>query len=376
MKAFIITLIMAISFMACRQKPEPTEASAATESTPVSDTVLLTAAQLKNAQIAVGRPEQREMHGSIAASGVLDVPPQNLVSVSMPLGGYVKKIALVPGLKVRKGALLAVMEDQQYIQLQQDYLTANSRLTYLEADYTRQQGLNESKASSDKVFQLARADFEAQKILVRSLAEKLRLIGIQPGKLTEGNISRSVTIYSPIDGYVTRVNVNTGKYVNPDDIILEIINPNDLHVKLTIFENDAANLKPGQIITFNTNDRSQKRFNGVVIFLTPNIEDNRSTEVHCHIEGDNPGLISGTSVNAEIEVNNKKVVAVPDDALVTWESKQYIFLSNGGNRFSIFPVEKGMSDEGFTEIKNMLPSSEVVLHNAYTILMKMKNAGE
>ena len=362
--------------MACKQKPAATEASAPTEAATVSDTVLLSAAQLKNAEIAIGKPEEREMHGSISASGVLDVPPQNIVSVSMPLGGYVRKITLVPGLKVKKGALLAVMEDQQYIQLQQDYLTAASRLTYLEADYTRQQGLNESKASSDKVFQLAKADFEAQKILVRSLGEKLRLIGIQPGKLTEGNISRSVNIYSPIDGYVTRVNVNTGKYVNPDDIILEIINPNDLHVKLTIFENDAANLKPGQTITFTTNDRSQKQFNGVVIFLTPNIEDNRSTEVHCHIEGENPGLIAGTSVNATIEVNNKKVFAVPDDALVTWESRQYIFLSNGGNRFTIFPVEKGMSDEGFTEIKNTLPTSDVVLHNAYTILMKMKNTSE
>jgi cobalt-zinc-cadmium efflux system membrane fusion protein len=376
MKVFLFTIIMAISFMACRQKPSATETATPTEVSAASDTVILSAAQLKNAEIAIGKPEQRAMHGSIAASGVLDVPPQNIVSVSMPLGGYVRKIALVPGLKVRKGGLLAVMEDQQYIQLQQDYLTATSRVTYLEADYTRQQGLNESKASSDKVFQLAKADFQAQKILVKSLAEKLRLIGIQPAKLTEGNISRSVNIYSPINGYVTRVNVNTGKYVNPDDIILEIINPADLHVKLTIFENDAANLKPGQIITFTTNDRSQKQFNGVVIFLTPNIEDNRSTEVHCHIEGDNPELIAGTSVNAEIEVNNKKVVSVPDDALVTWEGKQYIFLASGNNRFTIFPVEKGMSNEGYTEIKNMLPSSDIVLHNAYTILMKMKNAAE
>jgi cobalt-zinc-cadmium efflux system membrane fusion protein len=90
---------------------------------------------------------------------------------------------------VKKGALLAVIEDPIYIQLQQDYLTAKSKLVFFEADYNRQKVLNASKSSSDRQFQLAVSEYESQKYLVRSLSEKLQLMGIIPAQLNENNIS-------------------------------------------------------------------------------------------------------------------------------------------------------------------------------------------
>ena len=79
---------------------------------------------------------------------------------------------------ISKGEVIATMEDQQYIQLQQDYLTAKAHFSSIEAEYIRQKELNASKASSDKVFQKAETEYISQKILINSLAEKLKLIGI------------------------------------------------------------------------------------------------------------------------------------------------------------------------------------------------------
>ena len=110
---------------------------------------------------------------------------------------------LIPGKLVKKGDLLAVMEDPSYIELQQDYLTSKSKLVYLEADFIRQRDLNTTKAVSDKVFQLAKSDFESQKYLVKSLSEKLKLLGIDPLVLNENNISRAVNFNSSINGYIT-----------------------------------------------------------------------------------------------------------------------------------------------------------------------------
>jgi hypothetical protein len=81
---------------------------------------------------------------------------------------------------ISRGEIIAVMEDQQYIQLQQDYLTSKAHFSYLEKEFQRQKELNESKASSDKVFENAQAEYLTQKILIKSLSEKLKLISINP----------------------------------------------------------------------------------------------------------------------------------------------------------------------------------------------------
>src|SRR5437773_7216430 len=99
-----------------------------------------------------------------------------MVTISVPMGGYLQNTRLLPGMYVRKGQPLAVIQDQQYIQMQQDYLTAKARLGYLENEYQRQRELNQSKATSDKQFQQTESEFRTQQVLAKSLSEKLQLI--------------------------------------------------------------------------------------------------------------------------------------------------------------------------------------------------------
>ena len=145
--------------------------------------VALTDAQYKNAGIETGKIENRNISSVLKLNGKIDVPPQNMVSVSVPLGGYLKSTKLLPGIHVNKGEILAVMEDPQYIQLQQDYLTAKAQFSFHESEYKRQKDLNESKAASDKVFEQAKATYQTQQILIKSLEQKLRLIGLNPDKI-------------------------------------------------------------------------------------------------------------------------------------------------------------------------------------------------
>ena len=376
----IIAALIVLSNIACKnagEQKDTKQQTAASKNVPENtDVVSLTTDQIKNAGIVTGTVEDKEMHSTLKVSGVVEVPPANIVSISVPLGGYVKRTDLIPGQKISKGMILATLEDQQYIQLQQDYLTAKSRLQYLEADYARQKGLNETKATSDKIFQQAQSDFNSQKILMKSLAEKLRLIGINPEMLNENNISRSIQLYSPINGHVTSVNVNIGKYVSPTDVLFELINPDDLHLTLTVFENNASRISVGQKIICSTNAKPDVQYAATVHFITPYIGDERSTEVHCDFDKRNNGLLPGTFINATIELNNAKVTAVPEDAVVKWENKNYVFTAENNNQFKMLAVETGGSDNGYIEIKSSLPSGKIVTRNAYTILMKMKNNGE
>lgn len=338
-----------------------------------AELVTLNAAQLKTANLAFGTAQLMSMHKILKVNGAIDVPPSNIVSISIPMGGYLKKTSLIPGMFVKKGNLLAVLEDPIYIELQQDYLTSKSKLVYLEADFNRQRDLNATKATSDKIFQLARSDYESQKYLTKSLSEKLKLLGLDPLALNENNISRAINFNAPINGYVTKVNVNIGKYVTPTDILFEIIDPSDLHLRLIVYENDATNLKVGNKVSFYTNNDMRKKYLAKVAVINPNISDERTTEVHCHLVNESVRLYPGTSANAEIELNDAKVNAVPEQAIIKWQNKPYVFIKMEGNSFKMVPVEMGVTTNGYVEIKTNLAKQAIVTMNAYTLLMQLKN---
>lgn len=373
----ILILLMPVMFQACDNS---IKTAITHEEDPVGNVVTLTEAQLKNAAITTVKLEEREVPSILKVNGKIDVPPQNLVSISVPLGGYLKSTKLLPGMHVRKGEVIAVMEDQQYIQLQQDYLTAKARMGALEQEYQRQKDLNESKASSDKIFQQAEADFRSQRVLLSSLAEKLHLAGININQLREDKISGSVNIYSPINGYVSEVDVNIGKYVSPTEVLFELINPDDIHLTLTVFERDLDKLFIGQKVAAYTNYQPEKKHPCEILLIGKDLSAERNTEVHCHFETFDKSLVPGTYMNAEIEVKSKKNWVLPADAIVRYGAGQYVYLVKGNNQFEMIPVSVGESENGYSAImlngEKTLEGKEFVNKGAYTLLMMMKNKGE
>ncbi len=369
--AFAITTLSACS----SKKPEVKAESPTTE-----NVVELTDAQLRNSKIETGKIEKRSISSLLKVNGSIDVPPQNMVSISIPLGGYLKSTKLLAGMHINKGEVLAVMEDQQYITLQQEYLTAKAKLLFAEAEFNRQEELNKSKAVSDKVYQQTRVEFTIQNVLVKSLSEKLKLIGINPTELTENNLSRSINITSPIDGYVSHVNMNIGKYATPSDILFELVNPTDIHLGLNIFERDINKLFIGQKLIAYTNANPEKKYPCEIILIGKDLGRDRSAEVHCHFEQYDKSLIPGMFMNAEIEVQSIDAFVIATDAIVRFEGKQFIFTEIEKNSYGMHEVTTVNTENGFTQIAfpdNMdLGNKTFVTKGAYTLLMKMKNTEE
>lgn len=373
MKNYIFLAIVISILASCRSKEEKAEI----EDSATVNTVELTQAQHNISKVETGKIEQRNIASLLKVSGSIDVPPQNMVSVSIPLGGYLKSTKLLAGMHIVKGEVLAVMEDQQYVTLQQEYLTAKARLIFAEEEFIRQEELNKSKAASDKVFQQARVEYTTQKVLVRSLSEKLKLIGINPETLNENNLSRSINITSPIDGYVSAVNANIGKYANPSDILFELVNPTDIHLAINIFERDINKLFIGQKLIAYTNSNPEKKYPCEIILIGKDLSHDRSAEVHCHFEKYDKTLIPGMFMNAEIEVQSSIAFVIPDDAIVLFEGKQYVFTEITKNKFEMQEVNTASNENGFTQISfpdnKDLSSQTFVTKGAYTLLMKMKN---
>ncbi len=342
------------------------------------DLVSLNEAQFKSAGIALGKLEKRSISSLIKASGTIDVPPQNMISVSMPLGGYLKSTKLIPGMPIRKGETIALMEDQQYIQLQQEYLTTKSKLVFSRAELERQKELNQSKASSDKTYQQAQMDFSTLSITLNSLAQKLRLININPGTISENSISRTVPVYSPINGIVSKVNVNIGRFVNPSDMLFEIIDPSSIHLNIKVFEKDIEKLSKGQKLVAYTNTQPEKKHLGEISLITGDLSPERTVEVHCHFENFDKSLIPGMYMNAEIEIKSHETLSIPDEAIVSFEGRDFLFVKKTGMEFEMIPIETGARENKYTEVINsaVFADKEIVTKGAYTLLMSLKNKSE
>lgn len=369
-----LTLVLLIFITACGNN-KPAEQTTAVDNETLIE---LSNEQLANANIGTGKLEQKNISSLLKVNGKIDVPPQNMVSISVPLGGYLKESKLLAGMHVSKGEVIAVMQDQQYIQLQQDYLTNKAQLSYIQNEYIRQKELNQSKASSDKVYQQAEADFITHKVTVKALAEKLKLIGINPDQLNENNISKSINIYSPINGYVSKVNVNIGKYTQPSEVLFELVNPSDIHLALTIFEKDLAKISVGQKLVAYTNNEPDKKHPCEIILIGQNLGNDRSAEVHCHFNDYDKTLLPGMYMNAEIETRNNKALVLPNEAIVRYEGKQYVFVQKSKNQFEMIPVKIGAIENNYTEIleSENLSQQNIVVKNAYTLLMKAKNKSD
>lgn len=373
----LIYICVALVVFSCKSKPAD-QSNTPHPSDP--NTVTFNEAQLKTAGVAVGNPTIQNIRTQLKISGQVDVPPTNMVSVSFPLGGYVKSIHLLPGMAVHKGQVIATMEDQSYVQMQQDYLTGKTQLQYLANDMQRQKILSEADASSKKNYQLILSQYQSQKIILQALAQKLKVLHINAAHLTSGKISIDMPIYAPISGYVTKVNVNIGQYVNPADVLFSLVNPDDLHAAMSVFERELPLFRPGMKGKVFLNDDTAKVYPVEVILVSKDVDSTGKGMVHCHFEGTHLHLLPGMFLNGIFEQAGSNTIAVPDDAVVRYFGKDYVFTTTDGHQFHLQEVTVGNSENGYTAL---MPANgmdwlqtKIALAGAYSLIGALKNKME
>lgn len=363
-----------------------TEEKAATERLP-EDVVEMRADQIKLAGIETAPIEMRTMQTLLKVNGTVSVAPENRATVCSPMGGYIKNLTLMPGTAVSKGQVLATIENQDFVDIQQNYLETKNKLEYAKAEFDRHSELYKDDVYSEKNVQSVTADYKTLKAQQKALEQKLLLIGINPANLKDEDISGTISLKSPISGYVTSVNVNPGKFVSPSDVLFEIVNTNQLLLELTLFEKDVDKVSKDQSIRFFINDEAEAH-EAVVVQTARSIDANRTYRIYAKVTQKCENVLPGMYVKALIGTSGKQVAALPQDAVVSFDDKQYVFVfsknkeENGQpfTEYRMVEVQKGTTADGFTEI--ILPegfdtaSALFVVKGAYNLLSAMKNAGE
>ncbi len=385
----IALAILFISMVSCGESTsgEQLEEKSEEHSEENENQIELTNEQLKNTNIELGKAEMRSLGNEISVNGIIDVPPQGNISINIPYGGFLKYTEMLPGTKVKKGQLLAVIENPMFIDIQQNYLETLAKGEYLKTDFERQEILYKEEVSSAKVYQQAKSMYNTNRAQINAMEEKLRLIGINLKSLKAGKVSSAVNIYSPVTGQVREVFSNIGKFVGPEDIIMDVTDAKDLHVELTVYESDITKVQTGQKIRFSLANKPETLKEAEVYLIGSGVRDDRSITVHGHLLKEYEDLWPGMFVNARIETGTSDSYTLPEDAVVRFNSKNYIFISKESNKengvekhnFEMVEVKTGSSEAGIIQINLVeqgldLKSASIVVKDANTLLATAKNS--
>ena len=260
------------------------------------DTLQTDSDQVDGVTSATSKPNQ------VSFNGVIVIPPQRMATVASTIGGVVKSVWVLPGQYVQKGSVVAVLENQDFITLQQNYLENRAQTEYLATEYQRQRVLSEEQAASQKKFQQSKAEYLAVKSRMEGASAQLKILGINPEKLQQEGIAMHLPVKAPISGYVEDMNVNVGKYMNAGELYCEIIDKSQVLLKLTTYEKDLVDMKVGSTIEFRANGLGTRIFKATLISISQKVDEiNRSVEVYARVSDADRMFRPGMYVTARIK---------------------------------------------------------------------------
>nr|WP_157370185.1 efflux RND transporter periplasmic adaptor subunit [Aquiflexum balticum] len=325
----------------------------------------------------------RTLSGTVEANGQLEVPPQHKATVTAILGANVTSIKVIEGDKVNKGQVLAYLSHPNLTNLQTNYVKAHSRLQYLEKEMQRQKRLYEEEVGSGKTYQETLADYQAMKGEVKGYEAQLKQLSLNVEKVQDGDIYQYVPVVSPINGYIEKVKVQVGQFVDPQTEMFTIVNTDHIHADLMVFEKDVYKVKEGQKIAFTVESVPGATLTAKIFSVGKQFEQNpRAVHVHAEIDQKEEFLIPGMYINGKIRTGNNEVKALPEGAIIEEEGKPYIFMAEAHEEegktewaFKAVEIRTGMTEDGWVEIKLLEPlpkDAKVAWNNAYYLISEMK----
>lgn len=342
----------------------------------------LTKEQIKTMNIQFGDFSEIKINDYISATGTLGLPPNALTSVSAKSNGFIKNSnKYVEGSYVKKGVVMAYLENPEFIQHQREYLEVAAELVFDQQELTRQNTLVEANAGIEKNVQRLQAEVNMKTATLKGIAKQLAYLGINVDNLSPDNIVERVPIYAPMSGYITTIKMHNGKYVTPELELMEIVNENHLHLELDIFEKDIATIKEEQKISYTVPALGNDVFEGEVHVIGKEFNtENKTVRIHGHLEKKRPQFIKDLFVEAKIWLNDQTVQALPEDAIIKDGASSYIYAADNSTeedelKFDQIMVIPGTSDKGFTAVTliNEIPEGmKIVTEGAYYVYAQSK----
>ena len=300
MKSYFVYLTAALMMAACSGGNSSDVDSQTSDSVNKSDSVEIRA----NADsVGIdGVSSATNVANSPTFNGVIMVSPQQNATVSLTMGGKVHSLKVMPGQAVARGQVIASIDNPEYIDLQQTYLDASAQTEYLEKEYKRQSDLSANDASSQKKMQQSKAEYLSMHSRLSAAASRLKTLGVNPASVKLNGIQPYLLVKAPINGFVTNLNVNLGKYLDAGEPICDVINKSQPLIQLTVYERELNLMRVGRPVEFRVNGMGKKTFNAQIVSIDQSVDaKDYSIKVYAKVMASNSNFRPGMYIRAKLK---------------------------------------------------------------------------
>jgi len=295
--AIIVGIIAAISFKLAANKKKIDESKKVVDRSQVAVYVTTTNVSLL------------PVSGNLTLPAVLE--PKEKATISTGTQGKIETLNIELGSRVSKGQVIGTIDSKvKQINLQSTELTINKAKT----DYDRNKDLLAGNAINETAVTDARYNYENNQLQAAQLKQQIA----------------DARIISPISGIVTDKKLMAGEYVNMGTVIASLVDISQLKTVVYVNEKDVYELKPGQSATITTDIYPTKTFNGKIIYISPQGDDNHNYKVDVLLANGNAALKAGTYVKVEFNLNKSaNALQIPKKALGDGMKNPYVFVVEG-----------------------------------------------
>jgi len=355
----IISIPVLLSFNSCKQSSGGENGPLTGEEIMQVDTaseVSLTREQFESMEMEIGDPAPMRFFQLVSANGYIQASPTGSARIGTLVSGRVRQINVATGDRVRVGQTLFSLESNEIILLQQNYAEAIQRLKLLMSDFERMEQLWEQNVGAKKDYLKAESEYKQMQAEVEGLKKRLEMIHLDPSVVENGRIVPYLEVKSPVSGTITLQELVLGQFVEPSEIAMEVVDENQLRLRLELFEKSMADLAKGQAVTFFLPDQTERTYQAILTHIGKTVSlDSRTVECFAELDKEDRGqFINNMYVEAAIITSEREAMAVPEEALITEQDGDFVLTliseENGRLTFRKVPVQTGLSSQGFTEI--------------------------
>jgi RND family efflux transporter MFP subunit len=299
------------------------------------------------------------------------------VSIIPKMGGKVDRVAVSVGDRVSKGQVLIQLEQKDLLaQLKQAEAglaaakagenSAIARLEDAQATLERMKKLYEEGAISKQQLEQAKLQYEVSSPEAVYAQIEQAEAAVEAIKLQLEN----TTITSPISGVVTSVNVSTGEMAGPSMPVAEVMNLDEVEVKIGVVEQYINNINIGDRVYVKISSVSSEPFIGTIKTIAP-AADSITKTFPVTVVLDNKDHQIKVGMFAEVSIvtrTREDVIIVPMQAVVDQGGRQTVFVVENDQAVSR-QVEFGLNDGKNIEIISGIAEGESVIVKGQNIVI-------
>ena len=297
-------------------------------------------------RITIGHPMMVDLADKLQVPSQVEVDEERLVSIGSYVTGRIIDLYVTLGESVDAGAPLARISSPELTQAQLAYLRASSRTVLAQKAAERAHHLLSADVIAIAEVERRESELEVSRAELEAAKDQLRLLGVDNGAMKDlvnkGHILPSVAIKASKNGIVIGRHVIIGQVVQPADQLFQVADLSAVWVVGDVPEQIARNVRVGQHVEIHVPALGDVNFDGLIIFVADTVNPlTRTVMVRTMVENPKRKLKPDMLATMHITDNPHKSMVVPETAVVREANRDYVFLSQGNNRFLRVPVELG-----------------------------------